>query len=81
LKSVDTVVERVLITAGSAECFKDSIEVFAKKICGYHSGATFLMQEHGVHNDPYFDFLTKEVKKGTLTTPILEWFTTGFSGA
>jgi acetyl esterase/lipase len=78
-KAMDTVVERVLITAGSAECLCDSIEVFAQKICDYHSGATFLMQEHGVHDDPYLDFLTKETKKGTLMIPILEWFTTGFS--
>ena len=78
-KSMDTVVDRVLITAGSAECLRDSIEVFANKICGHHSGAVFLMQEHGVHDDPYLDFFTKEAKKGELTTPILEWFATGFS--
>jgi hypothetical protein len=79
-KSVDTVVERVLITAGSSECLRDSIEEFAKQICSVHDGVTFWMQEKGVHNDPYFDFFSKEVKLGKMTPQILEWFNTGFKG-
>lgn len=77
-KGVDTVVERILITTGSAECFKDSIESFAKQICSVHGRATFWIQENGVHNDPFFDFLTKEAKLGRMTPQILEWFATGF---
>jgi acetyl esterase/lipase len=77
-KSLDTAVDRVLITAGSAECLRDPIEVFAKQICRDHDGATFWMQEHGVHDDPFLDFFFKNVKPGTLTRPILEWFATGF---
>ena len=77
-KSLDTVVERVLITAGSAECLRDSIEALAKRICDVHDGATFWIQENGVHNDPYFDFLTKQKKLGKLTLQILEWFVDGF---
>jgi acetyl esterase/lipase len=79
-KSLDTAVDRVLVTTGSAECLRDSIEVFAKQICRDHDGATFLMQENGVHNDPFLDFFTKEKKLGKLTQSILEWFTTGFEG-
>jgi acetyl esterase/lipase len=77
-KSMNTVVDRVLITAGSAECLRDPIEVFAKQICRGHDGATFWMQENGVHIDPFFDFFVKKVKLGTLTPSILEWFATGF---
>jgi len=77
-KSIDTVVERVLITAGSSECLRDSIEAFAKRVCGDHDGATFWIQENGVHNDPYLDFFTREKKLGKMTPQILEWFTTGF---
>jgi hypothetical protein len=80
-KSVDTVVERVLITAGSSECLRDSIEEFAKQICSAHDGATFWMQENGVHNEPYLDFSSKEVKFGKITPQILEWFAAGFEGA
>ncbi|KAF8230747.1 alpha/beta-hydrolase [Tricholoma matsutake] len=71
--SVDTVIDRMLITAGSMECFRDSIEVFAKQICSVHDGATFWMQENGVHNDPLLDFFGKGVKLGTMTPQILEW--------
>ena len=79
-KSVDTVVERVLITAGSAECLRDSIEVFAKQICSIHDGATFRMLENGVHNEPYFEFICKKVEFWNITPQILEWFATGFKG-
>jgi hypothetical protein len=77
-KSVDTVVEKVLITAGSAECLRDSIQAFAKQMSGVHDGATFWIQENGVHNDPYFDFFTKEKKLGKMTPQILEWLDDGF---
>jgi len=80
-KGIDTVVDRVLITAGSAECLRDPIEVFAKQIGSLHSGADFLMQQNGVHNDPYFDFFTKEKKLGKLTPQILGWLARGFESA
>ncbi|KAF8228020.1 alpha/beta-hydrolase [Tricholoma matsutake] len=77
-KGVNTVVERMLVTAGSFECGRDSIEAFANQICSVHDGATFWIQENGVHNDPFFDFFTKEAKLGRMTPQILEWFATGF---
>jgi acetyl esterase/lipase len=78
-KAVDTTVERILITVGSTECMRDSIEEFAMHICNVHEGAMFWMQENGVHNDLYFDFFSKEAKLGTMTAQILEWFVIGFS--
>ena len=77
-KSMNIAVDRVLITAGSAECLRDPIEVLAKQICHDHDGATFWMQENGVHIDPFLDFFLEKVKIGTLTQSILEWFATGF---
>jgi len=79
-EAIDTVAERVLITAGTAECMWDATEKLAIKICNAHKGATFRIQENGVHNDPYFDFLTKEKKLGKLTPQILEWLAVGFKG-
>ena len=76
-KSVDTVVERILITAGSAECLRDSIEVFAKQICSVHHSTTFWLQENGVHNEPYF---CKGMKSRDPTPQILEWLAMGFKG-
>jgi len=77
-KEMDAAVERVLITAGSAECLRDPIEVFAKQICSVHDGATFWMQENGVHDDPYFDIFGEKTL-GKTTPQILEWFATGFN--
>ncbi|KAG5641211.1 hypothetical protein DXG03_005759 [Asterophora parasitica] len=79
-EKLDTIVDRVLITAGDAECLRDEIVVVANEICKQHDGARFVLQKYGVHNDPYFDFLTWEKQKGELTPIILEWFAAGFSG-
>jgi acetyl esterase/lipase len=79
-KSMDTVVERVLITAGSAECLRDPIEEFAKRIASVHDGTTFLMQKYGVHHEPYFE-LTNKKKFEKLTPQIVEWLATGFNAA
>lgn len=77
-KNAKTVVDRVLITAGDAECLKDEIIVFADHFCRDHDGARFVMQKHGVHNDPYLDFLTMEAKVGELTPIIWDWLADGF---
>ncbi|KAF5376725.1 hypothetical protein D9615_007807 [Tricholomella constricta] len=76
-KELKTVVERVLVTAGDAECLRDEIVSFAENICKHHDGARFVLQKYGVHNDPFSDFLTREKKKGELTPLILEWFAEG----
>jgi hypothetical protein len=70
-EAMDTIVEHVLITVGSTECTRDSIEEFLMHICNVHEGAMFWMQENGVHNDPYFDLFSKEVKLGMMMTQIL----------
>ncbi|GLB44456.1 putative alpha beta hydrolase fold protein [Lyophyllum shimeji] len=78
-ENLSTVVDRVLITAGDAEALRDTIVVFAERICKQHPRAEFILQKYGVHNDPYFDFFTKEKKLGELTPRIFEWFETAFA--
>jgi len=77
-EQLSTIIDRVLITVGDAECLRDEIVVVADRICKQHPRGQFVLQKHGVHNDPYFDFFTKE-KKGELTLLILEWFNEGTS--
>jgi acetyl esterase/lipase len=77
-KTINKVVDRVLITAGEAECLKDEIVVVADQLCRDHDGARFVIQKHGVHDDPYFDFLTMEAKVGELTPLIWDWLAAGF---
>ncbi|KAG6901554.1 hypothetical protein C0995_010611 [Termitomyces sp. Mi166 len=75
---LSTVVQRVLITAGDAECLRDEIVVFADRLGKQHPKVQFVVQKHGVHNDPYFDFLWPEKIKGELTPLILDFFLSGF---
>lgn len=72
-KGVDKLVTNVLITAGGNECLKDNIEVVAKRFCKFHNRATFIVQDGGTHNDPYYDFLARESKLCTLTALIETW--------
>jgi len=76
---VDTVVDRVLITAGDAELLRDDIVAFAKDFGKHHSNVQFVLQRGGVHNDPFFDFnLLSPSKLGELTPIIVDWFAAGF---
>ena len=79
-KGIDAVIERILITSGSAECMRDPIEIFAKQICSLHDNATFWEQDNGVHDDPYFDFVAKTSKPGnsSFAPQILDWLAAGF---
>lgn len=78
-EKIRTVVDRVLITAGDAECLRDEITLFAKQISKHHDSTQFVIQKYGVHNDPFLDFLTMESKLGELTPLIVEWFAAGFA--
>ncbi|KAG5636060.1 hypothetical protein H0H81_009231 [Sphagnurus paluster] len=76
---LEGVVQNLLTTAGGAECLKDDIVVFADTISKAHSGSKFVLQKYGVHNDPHFDFFTREKKKGELTPIIVSFFADGFN--
>lgn len=77
-KDINSVVKRLLITAGDAEALRDEIVVVADRLCRQHDDAQFKLQKYGVHNDPFFDFTFRGMKKGDLTPVILKWFSTGF---
>ncbi|RDB17506.1 putative steryl acetyl hydrolase mug81 [Hypsizygus marmoreus] len=80
---IDKVVERLLITAGDAECLRDDIVVVTEKLVKlYKKDGTvrFMLQKYGVHNDPFFNFSTPGQKPGEVTPTILQWFAAGFKG-
>lgn len=74
---LSTVVRRVLITAGDAECLRDEIVVFADRLGKKYPKLKFVLQDHGLHNDPYFDFMWPEKVQGVLTPMILDFFASG----
>ena len=75
---VERLVDRVFITAGAQECLKDDISLFARKFGNHHAGTDSIVQEGGVHNDAYYDFLVAERRKMSKLTPlIIEWLAQG----
>ncbi|KAJ3989609.1 Alpha/Beta hydrolase protein [Lentinula detonsa] len=76
----NTVVDRVLVTAGKEERLFDQIEVFFKqKIEPYHPGAIFLAQDGGIHDDIIMDFEIAEAPlRNELTPVVLDWMAQGF---
>jgi acetyl esterase/lipase len=54
---LDSVVDRVLVSAGDKEVDRDDVVSFGKvHLEGKTRGYEFVLQEGGVHDDPYFDF-------------------------
>ena len=76
---IDRVVERILVTTGELECLRDETLVVAKRMGSFHDQMKIVVQEKGVHNDPFFDFLAGEKELCTLTPVILEWVSEGFA--
>ena len=77
-EGVDKFVERVLISAGDHECLRDDTRGFANRFIMHHGKTHFIVQENGVHNDPFYDFLVGERKPSELTLAILGWLLEGF---
>lgn len=76
---IDRLIGRILVTAGSAECLRDDIDKFAEQLSSHHSGVTFIVQDNGVHTDPFYDFLVPGEKNICSLTPrILKWLAEGF---
>jgi acetyl esterase/lipase len=80
---LDSVVDRVLVSAGDKEVDRDDVVSFGKvHLEGKMRGYEFVLQEGGVHDDPYFDFFLGspgEGEVGGLTHKIVEWLVGGFS--
>ncbi|KAL0956760.1 hypothetical protein HGRIS_002879 [Hohenbuehelia grisea] len=77
---MERAVQRVLITAGSAECLRDEIVMLGEIMKKHHSGAEVVVQHRGVHVDPMVDFLAylPEKQLGSVTPMIIQWFVEGY---
>jgi len=75
LNGVDRCVRRVLISAGGLESLRDEIVKYCQDGFSreHHGDVTLVVQENGIHNDPYWDFATREKELGELTPRILDW--------
>ncbi|KAJ7620102.1 Alpha/Beta hydrolase protein [Roridomyces roridus] len=80
-QGIGEVVGNILITAGEDEGLRDDIVGFAEELKRHaHSGAVELVvQEGGLHEDPFLDFFAGEKRVGSLTTRIVDWFAVGFT--
>ncbi|KAJ7079985.1 Alpha/Beta hydrolase protein [Mycena belliarum] len=76
---VERLVERVLVTAGGAECLRDDIVVFGEALKRHHARAELVVQPDGLHEDPMLDFVLNEKKVGSLTPLLVEWLAAGFT--
>ncbi|KIK04525.1 hypothetical protein K443DRAFT_4504 [Laccaria amethystina LaAM-08-1] len=80
---LDSVANRVLVSAGDKEVDRDDVVSFGKvHLEGKTRGYEFVLQEGGIHDDPYFDFFLGspgEGEVGGLTHKIVEWLVSGFS--
>ncbi|KAF9033139.1 Alpha/Beta hydrolase protein [Panaeolus papilionaceus] len=75
---IDTKVNKILITAGDAECLRDDILEFADRIGKVHRKAEIIVQDFGVHDDPFYDFMAGEEKLVDVTKEIVNWFIEGY---
>lgn len=73
-RGIDELVSRILVTAGAAECLRDDIIQVSHKLSKNHDKVKLIIQENGVHNDPFFDFFVGEMNLGDLTPKIIDWF-------
>ncbi|KAK7038019.1 Abhydrolase-3 domain-containing protein [Favolaschia claudopus] len=75
----DEVVERVLVTAGSAEILRDDVVAVAGALKKSHKKTELVVQKGGLHEDMFLDFLVGERNVGSLTPLTVEWLAAGFS--
>jgi len=80
LQGIEKYVKRMLITAGDMELLRDDIVDYGKHVQKYLEDTTIIVQENGVHADPFLDFLVGEKKLGSLTPKIMDWLEEGFAG-
>ncbi|KAJ3506868.1 hypothetical protein NLJ89_g6622 [Agrocybe chaxingu] len=78
LQGLEKCVKRVLISAGGAETLYGEIIKFQEVVKKHHKDVTLYLEEHGVHNEPYLSFMTKEKDLGEVTPLVLDWLDAGF---
>ncbi|TFK61074.1 alpha/beta-hydrolase [Pluteus cervinus] len=80
-KGIHRVVSRVLITAGGNEMLKDEIMKTFKLFKLHYVNTELVVQEDGLHNDPFYDFFFGEdesIHKGVITPLVIQWLASGF---
>lgn len=78
-EGLDSVVERMLVTAGDAELMRDDILQFSDILSKHKSQYTFILQPGGLHNDPILDFMAGVPldQLTPLTSKSVEWLAAG----
>ena len=79
LQGVDKCVRRMLISAGDLELLRDEIVHYGKRVEEHLNDTTIIVQENGIHDDPFFDLLVGVESLGSLTPTILNWLEEGFA--
>lgn len=78
-EGLDSVVERMLVTAGDAELMRDDILQFSDILSKHKSQYTFILQPGGLHDDPILDFMAGVPldQLTPLTSKAVEWLAAG----
>ncbi|KAF8152571.1 Alpha/Beta hydrolase protein [Crassisporium funariophilum] len=78
---LDAVVDRMLMTAGGSEIFRDDIIRFSQTLSKTKSNFNFAVQEGGVHDGPFIDLLTGQSpdQSRSFTELIIHWLAVGIS--
>jgi len=76
---LDSVVDRILMTAGGEEIFLDDITRFSQILARTKANFAFVIQEEGVHDGPLMDHLSGRSLDDpkSLSPVIIRWLTTG----
>jgi len=77
-QGIHEIVDRLLITTGDIELLRDMIIEFKPRIEAHHPDVRFIMQENGVHDGPFFDFVGTCPDFSKTTHAILEWYALGY---
>ena len=76
---LESVVEKILITAGGNELIRDDVVEIGEIIEKVHSRTTLLVDARGVHDEPLADYSAGEARVGELPPIIKEWLGEGFT--
>lgn len=78
---LDSLVDRILITAGGDEIFVDDITRFSQTLTQTKSNLTFVIQEEGIHDGPLIDYLSGQSYDDpkSLYPVIVRWLKAGIT--
>lgn len=80
---LNSVVDRILMTAGGAEIFIDDVMRFSKTLTRTKANLTFVVQDDGVHTGPFIDYLSGQSldDSKSLYSVIIRWLKAGIRGS